>query len=168
LPARDGGDGEPGDLPARWRSGRGVVRFESALDARRCVGEPGTRSGHRGVRDQGRRQRHLLPAHHGGDRSQAEIVVGLNPLKTPAGAFVLSSIVDISERKLADQALADSERRYRTLAEDLEIQVRERTRDLEKRNAEIQAQSGQLHDLSVQLLLSQDEERNDLNCERKW
>ena len=33
LPARYGGDGEPGDLPAGRRRGRGAVRLESALDA---------------------------------------------------------------------------------------------------------------------------------------
>ena len=31
LPARYGGDGEPGDLFARWRRGCGLVRVESAL-----------------------------------------------------------------------------------------------------------------------------------------
>ena len=33
VPARDGGDREPGNLPARWRGRRGAVRLESAVDA---------------------------------------------------------------------------------------------------------------------------------------
>jgi len=59
---------------------------------------------------------------------------------------------DVTARK-------DAEDRYRKLAETLDAEVRARTRDLEKRNAEILRQSEQVRELSWRLLRSQDEER---------
>jgi signal transduction histidine kinase len=53
----------------------------------------------------------------------------------------------------------DSERRNRDLAETLEGQVRTRTLELEKRNAEILVQADQLLELSGEFLRAQDEER---------
>ncbi|MDO9016134.1 MAG: PAS domain S-box protein [Deltaproteobacteria bacterium] len=41
------------------------------------------------------------------DGSEVPIEIGLNPLKTSAGNFVLSSVVDISERKRAQQELGE-------------------------------------------------------------
>ena len=52
------------DLPARWRRRRGAVRLQPAFDAGRRGRQPGARLQHSGLRHQGRRQRHLLPAHH--------------------------------------------------------------------------------------------------------
>jgi len=59
---------------------------------------------------------------------------------------------DVSAGIQARIAVAESEERYRKLAETLEQQVRVRTHELEQ-------QSEQLRDLSAQLLQSQDEER---------
>jgi len=63
------------------------------------------------------------------------------------------------ERRRADEALRESEDRFRALAESLESQVRMRTKELEERNEEILWQSEQLRSLSFRLLKSQDDER---------
>jgi PAS domain S-box-containing protein len=41
------------------------------------------------------------------DGSEVPIEVGLNPLATPRGTFVLSSVVDVTERKRAERALLE-------------------------------------------------------------
>jgi PAS domain S-box-containing protein len=63
------------------------------------------------------------------------------------------------ERRRADEALRESEDRFRALAESLDSQVRIRTKELEERNMEILWQSEQLRSLSFRLLKSQDDER---------
>jgi two-component system NarL family sensor kinase len=55
--------------------------------------------------------------------------------------------------------LRESEERFRTLADNLEEQVRIRTRELEQRNAEVLQQSKQLRELSWRLSQTQDDER---------
>jgi PAS domain S-box-containing protein len=50
------------------------------------------------------------------DGSEVPIEIGLNPIATDEGLMVLSAIVDITERKAAEQALRDSERNSRALA----------------------------------------------------
>ena len=71
LPARHRRDGQPGDHAARWRRRRCAVRLQPAVHPGRCRGLPGARLQHPGLRHQGRGQRHVLLAHHGGARSQA-------------------------------------------------------------------------------------------------
>ena len=63
------------------------------------------------------------------------------------------------ERKQADQALRQSEERFRTLSETLDAEVRVRTRQLEQRSRELMQHSDQVRDLSRQLLQTQDNER---------
>ena len=53
----------------------------------------------------------------------------------------------------------EAEENYRRLAETLDLEVQERTRELEQRNAEIVRQSEQVRELSWRLMRAQDEER---------
>lgn len=72
---------------------------------------------------------------------------------------VLETNNDITQQRQNDKALRESEERLRALSNSLEGQVRERTEELEHRNAEILQQSEQLRELSNRLLKTQDEER---------
>ncbi len=72
---------------------------------------------------------------------------------------VAGSTRDITERKRVEEELRQSQERLRVLAESLEVQVRVRTAELEKRNADVLMQSEQLRDLSVRLIEAQDQER---------
>lgn len=62
--------------------------------------------------------------------TEVPIEIGLNPLQTPEGSFVLSSVVDITERKRADKERENLLGQLRTLNADLERRVTERTAQL--------------------------------------
>ena len=47
------------------------------------------------------------------DGTEFPVEVGLNPVELPDGAFVLASVIDISDRRRAEAALRVSEERYR-------------------------------------------------------
>jgi PAS domain S-box-containing protein len=64
------------------------------------------------------------------DGTEIPIEIGLNPLSTPEGNFVLSSVVDITGRKRADQERESLLGQLRSLNADLERRVGERTAEL--------------------------------------
>jgi PAS domain S-box-containing protein len=95
------------------------------------------------------------------DGTTVDISLTISPVKDETGRVIGASKVarDISERKQLDQALRENEERLLTFADELENQVRVRTREVELRNAEVLQQAEQLRELSNRLLQSQDEER---------
>jgi PAS domain S-box-containing protein len=64
------------------------------------------------------------------DSSEFPVEIGLNPIVTAEGKMVMASIIDITERKRAGEAL-------KSLAESLEQQVHARTAQLEVANQEL-------------------------------
>lgn len=53
------------------------------------------------------------------DGQEFPLEIGLNPIRTPDGMRVLASVVDISERKQAEEALRESQRQLTTLISNL-------------------------------------------------
>jgi PAS domain S-box-containing protein len=72
---------------------------------------------------------------------------------------ILETNNDITQQKETAKALRKSEQQLRALADGLETQVRERTRELEQRNREVFERSEQLRELWNRLVRTQDEER---------
>jgi PAS domain S-box-containing protein len=65
------------------------------------------------------------------DGSEVPIEIGLNPLATPDGRFVLGSVADISERRRGERERDQLLSQLEALNTDLERRVEARTRELE-------------------------------------
>ena len=65
------------------------------------------------------------------DGAEIPIEIGLNPIRTAEGDFVLSSVTDIGERKRADREREDLTRQLKALNAELEERVRSRTSQLQ-------------------------------------
>src|SRR5262249_55902158 len=66
------------------------------------------------------------------DGSEFPVEIGLNPIETDEGTFVLSAIVDITERKQAEAAIREAERELRQAHDELEARVQERTAEVRR------------------------------------
>ena len=64
------------------------------------------------------------------DGTEVPVVIGLNPLHTSEGDFMLSSVVDITERKRAEREREALLGQFKALNADLEQRVQTRTADL--------------------------------------
>lgn len=71
------------------------------------------------------------------DGTEIPVEIGLNPISTEAGQFILASIVDITERRRAQSELMRAK-------EDLEQRVHERTRELEERSKQLEERTKEL------------------------
>lgn len=77
----------------------------------------------------------------GSDGEFRPFLTRVMPLRDGAGRVVrwFGTNTDVSEQKRSQQALRESEERYRTLAAELEVRVAERTAALEEANAALEA-----------------------------
>jgi len=77
------------------------------------------------------------------DGTELPVEIGLTPVITDAGQFVLASVVDITERRRYEEQLLRAK-------EELEIRVQDRTRQLEERTAELVSLNRQLAEATEQ------------------
>ena len=78
----------------------------------------------------------------------------------PLRAVRMAGVIgDIAERKQVEGELRDNEERFRKLAEEREVVVRERTKEVEERKEDLMDKTKRLQEMSRRLIRLQDEER---------
>jgi PAS domain S-box-containing protein len=100
----------------------------------------------------GERIEHFDTVRVGKDKKPIEISLTISPVQDASGKIIGASRIarDISQRKRMERELRESEERYRTLADALDIQVQFRTQELERRNSELRDTTGRLIDAQEQ------------------
>jgi PAS domain S-box-containing protein len=87
------------------------------------------------------------------------VVLDARRLARDGDTLILLAFQDITERKQYAELLRKSEEQLRALADGLEVQVQERTQELQQRNRDVLEHSQQLRELWKRLVRTQDEER---------
>jgi PAS domain S-box-containing protein len=77
------------------------------------------------------------------DGTEVPIEIGLNPIRTAEGSFVLASIIDITERQQTEQVTKDSLREKETLLKEVHHRVKN---NLQIISSVLQLQAGYLRD----------------------
>lgn len=109
----------------------------------------------------GERVDHFQTVRRRKDGTLLDVSLTISPVRDGTGRVVGASKVarDVTAQVRTEQALRQSEERFRKLSESLDAEVRARTQQLEERNVDVLRQSELLRDLSRRLLNAQDQER---------